>query len=218
MKRICQQSELVSKLYKSTIMPFINKEYHEAIFDVWGRRSPSYEKHFESEVIKPLADFGIGTNAVSEAKGKILGAAYEVLIMAFFIGLYSKRQKPLSEYGEIKDCGQPIQYWGNIDSKKGRKAYPKIREYMFISLVARTPDIDWIALDKGLRTVNETANVLMMTMEEYINYGLSILAEKIQNDESYFYNKNSFLDIFKELTKEKQNTSSDSEDEPESLD
>ena len=89
---------------------------------------------------------------------------------------------------------------------------------MFISLVARTPDIDWIALDKGLRTVNETANVLMMTMEEYINYGLSVLAEKIQNDESYFYNKNSFLDIFKELTKEKQNTSSDSEEEPESLD
>lgn len=199
-------------------MPFINKEYHEAIFDVWGKRSPSYEKHFESEVIKPLADFGIGTNAVSEAKGKILGAAYEVLIMAFFIGLYSKRQKPLSEYEDIKDCGQPIQYWGNIDSKKGRKAYPKIREYMFISLVARTPDIDWIALDKGQRTVNETANVLMITMEEYINYGLSVLAEKIQSDESYFYNKNSFLDIFKELTKEKQNTSSDSEDEPESLD
>ena len=199
-------------------MPFINKEYHEAIFDVWGKRTPSYETHFESEVIKPLADFGIGTNAVSEAKGKILGAAYEVLIMAFFIGLYSKRQKPLSEYEDIKDCGYPIQNWGNTASNKGRKAYPKIREYMFISLVARTPDIDWIALDKGLRTVNETANVLMMTMEEYINYGLSVLAEKIQNDESYFYNKNSFLDIFKELTKEKQNTSSDSEDEPESLD
>ena len=199
-------------------MPFINKEYHEAIFDVWGKRSPSYEKHFESEVIKPLADFGIGTNAVSEAKGKILGAAYEVLIMAFFIGLYSKRQKPLSEYEDIKDCGQPIQYWGNIDSKKGRKAYPKIREYMFISLVARTPDIDWIALDKGQRTVNETANLLMITMEEYINYGLSVLAEKIQNDESYFYNKNSFLDIFKELTNDKQNKNSDSEDEPESLD
>ena len=199
-------------------MPFINKEYHGAIFDVWGKRSPSYEKHFESEVIKPLADFGIGTNAVSDAKGKILGAAYEVLIMAFFIGLYSKRQKPLSEYEDIKDCGQPIQYWGNIDSKKGRKAYPKIREYMFISLVARTPDIDWIALDKGLRTVNETANVLMMTMEEYINYGLSVLAEKIQSDESYFYNKNSFLDIFKELTKDKQNKNSDSDEEPESLD
>lgn len=199
-------------------MPFINKEYHEAIFDVWGKRSPSYEKHFESEVIKPLADFGIGTNAVSEAKGKILGAAYEVLIMAFFIGLYSKRQKPLSEYEDIKDCGQPIQYWGNIDSKKGRKAYPKIREYMFISLVARTPDIDWIALDKGLRTVNETANVLMMTMEEYINYGLSVLAEKLQQDEGYFFSKNSFLDIFKNITKNGRSENEYLEDTPESLD
>ncbi len=61
--------------------------------------------------------------------------------MAYFIGLYSKRQKPLGEYADIKDCGQPIQYWGNLDSKKGRKAYPKLREYMFMSLVARTPDI-----------------------------------------------------------------------------
>lgn len=199
-------------------MAFINKEYHEALFDVWGKRSPSYEKHFESEVIKPLADFGIGTNAVSEAKGKILGAAYEVLIMAFFIGLYSKRQKPLSEYEDIKDCGQPIQYWGNIDSKKGRKAYPKIREYMFISLVARTPDIDWIALDKGLRTVNETANVLMMTMEEYINYGLSVLAEKLQQDEGYFFSKNSFLDIFKNITKNGRSENEYLEDTPESLD
>ena len=66
-----------------------------------------------------------------------------------------------------------------------------------MSLVARTPDIDWIALDKGQRTVNETVNMLMLTMEEYINYGLSVLAEKLKEDEGYFYNKNSFLDIFK---------------------
>ena len=160
-----------------------NNKYREDIFDVWGRKTPSYEKHYETEVIKPLADFGIGTNAVSDAKGKILGAAYEVLIMAYFIGLYSKRQKPLGEYADIKDCGQPIQYWGNVDSKKGRKAYPKLREYIFLSLVARTPDIDWIALDKGQRTVNETVSMLMITMEEYINYGLSVLAEKIKEDE-----------------------------------
>lgn len=51
---------------------------------------------------------------------------------------------------------------------------------MLISLVARTPDIDWIAFDKGQRTVNETVNMLMSTMEEYINYGLSELVEKIR--------------------------------------
>ena len=89
---------------------------------------------------------------------------------------------------------------------------------MFISLVARTPDIDWIALDKGQRTVSETVNMLMLTMEEYINYGLSVLADKIKQDEGYFYNKNSFLDIFKELTRSKQNSDDESEDVPESLD
>ena len=66
-----------------------NNRYREDIFDVWGRKTPSYEIHYEDEVIKQLSDFGKGTNAVSDAKGKILGAAYEVLIMAYFIGLYS---------------------------------------------------------------------------------------------------------------------------------
>ena len=87
-----------------------------------------------------------------------------------------------------------------------------------MSLVARTPDIDWIALDKGQRTVNETVNMLMLTMEEYINYGLSVLAEKLKEDEGYFYNKNSFLDIFKGLTRSKQDKAEEEEDAPESLD
>ena len=54
-------------------------------------------------------------------------------------------------------------------------------------------------------------------MEEYINYGLSVLAEKLKEDEGYFYNKNSFLDIFKDLTRPRQNEVED-EDAPESLD
>ena len=89
---------------------------------------------------------------------------------------------------------------------------------MFISLVARNPDIDWIALDKSQRTVNETVNMLMLTMEEYINYGLSVLAEKLKEDEGYFYNKNSFLDIFKDLTRPKQESDDESEARPEPLD
>ena len=50
-----------------------------------------------------------------------------------------------------------------------------------------------------------------------INYGLSVLAEKLKEDEGYFYNKNSFLDIFKDLTRPKQDEAED-EDVPESLD
>ncbi len=184
----------------------MNKEYNykkdafTRIFDVWARKTPSYEKHYEEEVIKLISDFGKGTNEASDAKGKILGAGYEPLIMAFFIGLYSNKMIPLDQYKDIKDLGQPIQYWGNLDSKKGRRAYPRLKEYIFTALVARTPDIDWIELDKGKKTVNETVSLLMTTMEEYINYGLSIMSDKLLEDEGYFYNKNSFIDIFKELT------------------
>ncbi len=180
-----------------------NQEALVSLYEMWGRRTPSYEKHYEIEVIKPLADFGKGTNEASEAKAKILGAGYEALILAYFIGLYSGKKVPLDQYADIKDLGQPIQYWGNLDSKKGRRAYPKLRDYIFISLIARTPEIDWIAVDMGKWTINETVALLMSTMEEYINYGLSVIAEKLKYDEGYFYSKNAFLDMFKELTTSK---------------
>ena len=198
---------------------FKYKDAFADIYDVWGRRTPSFEVHYQKEVISVLSDYGHGTNKTSDDKGKILGAGYEVLIMAFFIGLYSNKMLPFEEYADIKDTGQPIQFWGNLDSKTKRKAYPKLREYMFVALVARTPDIDWIELDKGKRTVNECVALLMDTMEQYINYGLSVIREKLQEDESYFYSKSSFLDIFKELTHPKVKVKKIiCDDIPESLD
>lgn len=198
---------------------FKYKDAFADIYDVWGRRTPSFEVHYQKEVISILSDYGHGTNKNSEDKAKVLGAGYEVLIMAFFIGLYSNKMLPFEEYADIKDTGQPIQFWGNLDSKTRRRAYPKLREYMFIALVARTPDIDWIELDKGKRTINECVALLMDTMEQYINYGLSVIREKLQEDESYFYSKSSFLDIFKELTNPKEKTVRIVNDDiPESLD
>ncbi len=184
-----------------------DSERFVSLFELWGRKNPSYEKHYEDEVIKPLTDFGKGTNEASESKAKVLGAGYEVLIMAFFIGLYSNKKMPLNEDLDIKDLGQPLQFWGNLDSKKGRKAYPRLREYMFIALVAKTPEINWYELDKGRWTPNETVNALMMTMEEYINYGLSVIKDKMDDDETYFMNQDSFLNIFQELvfSKKKKN-------------
>jgi len=200
-------------------MAITNNTFSSA-FDVWGRRNPSYEKHYENSVIKPLADFGIGTNEASDAKGKVLGAGYEVLIMAFFIGLYSNKRVPLNTEEEIKDLRQPIQYWGSIESRKGRRAYPRLKEYIFTALVARTPEVDWLELDKGNKTISECVNLLINTMEEYINYGLSFMEEKLNEDESYFYDKNAFLDIFRQLTApadDSVNTPKDV-DEPEPLD
>lgn len=194
-----------------------DSERFVSLFELWGRKNPSYEKHYEDEVIKPLTDFGKGTNEASESKAKVLGAGYEILIMAFFIGLYSDKKLSLNEDLEIKDLGQPLQFWGNLDSKKGRKAYPRLREYMFIALVAKTPEINWYELDKGRWTPNETVNALMMTMEEYINYGLSVIKDKMDDDETCFMNQDSFLNIFQELVFSK-NRKTEDDDKPEPLD
>ena len=193
-----------------------NQDLFTRIFDVWARKTPSYEKHYEQEVIKVISDFGKGTNEASDAKGKILGAGYEPLIMAFFIGLYSKKKLPLSEAtDDLKILGQPIDKWGNLDSKKFRHAYSGLRSYIFIALVAKT-DIDWIALDKGDIKVSSVVTSLIETMEEYANYGFSVMEEKLKGDPSYFFSHRSFLDIFLQLT-DKQANALNQDDEPEDL-
>ena len=192
---------------------FIDKD--EKIIDVWGRRNPKFEKHYEQSVIRVLADYGIGASENTDAKGKILGAGYEPYIMAFFIGLYANKRIPLiDDSEEVKILGQPLDKWGNLDSKKFRKAYPKLREYIFISLVAKTP-IDWIALDKGEIKVGDVVAQLIKTMEEYANYGFSVMADKLEADKGFFFSKRAFLDIFMELTdKHKGTPEEDDEVEP----
>ena len=180
-------------------------EKDEKIIDIWGRRTPRFEKKYEKSVLRPLSDYGVGASANTEAKGKILGAGYEPLIMAFFIGLYSGKRLPLSDNTEDlkeKGVGQPIDKWGNLDSKKNRHAYSRRRSYILIALVAKT-DIDWIALDKGDIKVNTVVSNLMETMEEFINYGLAVIEEKLNTDSSYFFSNRAFLDVFLQLTDKK---------------
>lgn len=172
----------------------------ELIFDIWGRRTPRFEKKYEQSVLRVISDYGIGASENTEAKGKILGAGYEAYIMAFFIGLYSGKKLPLSDDSDdTKVLGQPMDKWGNLDSKKFRKAYPKLRDYIFNALVAKT-DVDWIALDKGTIKVSAVVSKLVSTMEEYANYGFSVMEEKLKNDKTYFFSQRAFLDMFMQLT------------------
>lgn len=136
--------------------------------------------------------------------------------MAFFIGLYSKKRLPLSEDSEdLKVLGQPLQYWGNLDSKKFRHAYPELRSYIFIALVAHT-NIDWISLDKGDIKVSTVVAKLIETMEEYANYGFSVMEDKLREDKGYFFSHRSFLDMFLQLTT-KNVSVVDTDDKPEDL-
>lgn len=188
----------------------------EKLIDIWGRRNPRFEKKYETSVLRVLSDYGIGASENTGAKGKILGAGYEPYIMAFFIGLYSNKRLPLSEDSEdLKVLGQPLDKWGNVDSKKYRHAYSDLRSYIFVALVSRT-EVDWIALDKGDIKVSSVVTNLIETMEEYANYGFSVMEDKLKQNKGYFFSNRAFLDIFLQLT-DKQRFVEEEENKPESL-
>lgn len=182
--------------------------------DVWGRRNPRFEKRYEQSVLRVLSDYGVGASEYNESKGKILGAGYEVYILAFFIGLYSNKRLPLTEItDDLKVLGQPLDKWGNLDSKKFRKAYPKLREYIFVALAAKT-NVDWIELDKGTIKVSDVATQLIKTMEEYANYGFSFIADKLSGDKGYFASQSAFLNVFLDLVVKKTSSEKEPEVEP----
>lgn len=192
------------------IEEIVNKS--NRLIDIWGRRNPKFEKRYEESVIKVLSVFGRSTDSSTSAKGKYFGNAYEPYIIAFFLGLYANKRLPLSDDSDdLKDLGWPIENWGNVERRDLRKPYSALRSYMFMALIART-DVDWIALDKGDIKASSVVTALISTMEEYANYGFSVMKEKLDKDKTFFYSNRALLDIFLQLTdKEKPTKTEDDE-------
>ena len=168
----------------------------ENLYDIWGRRNPSWEIKYQESIIDVFCDYGRGSSKLQGDRGKIFGAGYEMFIIAFFIGLYNDKRKPLvKDTSKVKTFGQPIQYWGNLEGRFGRTSYGKIRNYIFAALVAKT-DIDFVALDKGEITVRKVVDDLICTMEENANFGFDFITEKMEDDPDYFFKETAFLRIF----------------------
>jgi hypothetical protein len=167
----------------------------EKLYDVWARRNPKWETRFE-EIIHQFTDYGVGSSELTTARGKTLGAGYEIYIYAFFVGLYANKKRELNS--ETKTFGQPIQYWGNLENRKLRKAYPRLRDYIFTALLAKT-DLDLIALEKGNITDSQAVDMLKDTMEQYANSGFYIIEEKMKDNPNYFYKNTGFLDMILDL-------------------
>ncbi|MCD7900216.1 MAG: glycoside hydrolase family 15 [Bacteroides sp.] len=182
----------------------------EKLYDVWARRNPQFETRFEEILLRQYTEYGGGSVESMSTKGKILGAGYELYIYAFFLGLYQNKKKEL--VGDTKSLGQPIQYWGNLDSKKFRKAYPKLREYIFTALVAKSDELDLIALEKGEINERKAVDFLINTMEQYTNYGFYSIEEKLKENPNYFYKNTGFLDLILNLVQPSQNTDDEIEE------
>lgn len=193
----------------------------ESLYESWAKRNPSWERRYQSTVVDVFCDYGKGVSSFLEARGKIFGAGYEIFIIAFFIGLYHNRTKPLVEDREKKKVfGQAIQYWGNIENRIGRTSYGNLRRYIFAALIAKT-DIDFIALEKGKITLRAAVDKMMEKMEEYANYGFDYIEDKLANDPNYYFRDIAFLTEITNMLKKPQKAEDDNniDDEiPESLD
>lgn len=189
------------------------------LYEFWAKRNVYFEVDLEDTVIRKIADYGSGANQYNSDKGFSLGGGYEVYILAFFIGLYSNSRRPIK--GEKKKFGQPIQYWGNIESRLNRKAYTRLREYIFMAAIART-DIDLLALERGEIQISNAISSLITTMDEYANYGFHVLLGKLEEDKHFFTKNMAFLQVFmplfKELNKSEDVANENESDGPESLD
>ena len=192
----------------------------ESLYELWGKRNPEWEIRYRDPIINILSDYGKGTSGFTDVRGKIFGAGYEVFILAFFIGLYYNQTKPLNpDKSKRKHFGWAISNWGTQESRLGRTSYPRLREYMFASLIART-DIDLIALDKGEIKPSKVVDQLITKMEEYANFGFDFITEKLEDDPNFFFKDTAFLRIFLGFitSDEVAGEDSESDDEPESLD
>lgn len=168
----------------------------ETLYELWGKRNPNWEEKYQDSVISVFADYGKGVNKYNEVKGKTFGAGYEVFILAFFIGLYYNQTKPLIEdTSKVKNFGWAISNWGTQESRLGRTQYPRLREYMFAALIART-DVDLIALDKGEIKPSKVVDQLIDKMEQYANFGFSFIKDKLEDDPNYFFKDTAFLRVF----------------------
>lgn len=188
----------------------------EKLIELWAKRNPNFEKRFEDNVIKQFTDYGKGSSSYQESRGKIYGAGYEIYIIAFFIGLYYNRRKPLNEdNSKVKGFGQAIQYWGVRENRGLRKDYSIIQKYIFAALVARS-DVDFIALDQDKITARKAVDILITTMEEYANFGFDYMEDKMLDNTDHFFRNSAFLDTFLSLAITKNEIEKD--DDVESLD
>lgn len=190
----------------------------ESLYELWCKRNPEWEKRYQDTIMNVFTDYGKGVNQYQDIRGKIYGAGYEIFIIAFFIGLYSNKTKPLVEdSSKRKSFGQAIMYWGNIENRGGRNSYGKLREYIFAALVART-DIDLIALDKREIQPRLIVDALIKKMEEYANFGFDYMQDKLEEDPNYFFKESAFLRVFTSFISPNNNDLTLNDDSPESLD
>ena len=168
------------------------------IYAKWIKRDPQWETQFEETLLRKFCDYGLGKTQLTEARAKTFGAGYELIIIAFFIGLYEDKELPLdADPSKTKKLGWAIENWGK-STKGNRKAYPELIKYIFVALVSKTEGVEenLMKVDKGQMDIESFVTTLVDKMEKYINYGLHYLYEKLKEDPNCLYENDAFYKLF----------------------
>lgn len=172
-----------------------NNDITLTLRELWGKANPLWETRYE-DFITTHTDYSVGTSKYLDSRGKVFGAGYEIYIVAFFLGLYANQRKPMTkDTSKKRKFGQPVGYWGQIEARGLRQPYPRIQDYIFAALFAKT-NVDLIALDKGEIPAAQVISQMKQTMEEYANFGFSYMTEKLEENPDYFFKEGAFLKLF----------------------
>lgn len=161
------------------------------LFDLWKEKVPNYGVNF-----KPLFEL-VALNGAQGGNrmglGKHFDTNYELYMYAFFLGLYENEFSPIPQGVNKVNFSHHIKFWGN-KTNTSRNDFSVLQKYMFAAIVAKT-DIDFIALEKGVKSADEVVKDLMNTFESYTNGGLTLIQEKMEANPNYFLQSTAFMNM-----------------------
>lgn len=63
----------------------------ENLYDVWARRNPQFETHFEEPLLRQFTEYGGGSVESMSSKGKYLGQVMNFIFMLFSLAYILER-------------------------------------------------------------------------------------------------------------------------------
>ena len=167
------------------------------LFAKWKTRIPKYSEQHKDLFASLSQKYGAeGEKKIS--LGKHFSTNYELYMYAFFLGLYNDEFIPIPDGDKKVDFSHHIQYWGSKTTVSSRKDFTNLQEYLFTALVAKSA-IDFIALEKGEITEDDVIKDLIKIMEGYTNGGLTLIKEKVEDNNNYFLQPTAFLNMILEI-------------------
>jgi hypothetical protein len=151
-------------------------------------RAPEYDAQYYNMILEFTIEQGAGMGRQSEEErwkqGKYFSTRYEMYMYAAILGLRKDCRLPIAR-GTEKQKFIELRSWQPIE----------VTDYLIMGILAKS-DVGFNALeDMEEEDVEKELTKLRSLLEEYANGGFDIIRAKKEEDPSFFFNENCFLDL-----------------------